>query len=120
MYLNDDNINSLLSILNEFKKINMKNEYNKKYTYRGYEFNICVKLNTKVERGLNGSRFHTIISNCLGHDNYYSKDETVTSEIIEYKIREELNAIREYVDKKLNHESEMDETIQLLTNLGFE
>ncbi len=98
-------------------------ELNKTFSYRGYEFNITVFLNTTIERRINGERFHTIRVNCLGADNYYSKTEVSDSKLAQY-IEHELNLVRNYVDKRFDpnkvDDSETQKTIDLLTNLGFE
>ena len=48
---------------------------NNQFEYRGFNFNIKVELNTKVEKRINGERWHTITTNCMDADNYYKKEE---------------------------------------------
>lgn len=98
------------------------NEYNKKYTYRGYEFNITVTLNFTIQRGLEVYRCHRVRINCLGADNYYSINE-VKEELLEEHIELKLSEVRQYVDKKLDPNYADESTkkaIDLLTSLGFE
>ena len=42
---------------------------NKQFEYRGFNFNIKVELNTKVEKCIGGERWHTVTTNCMDADN---------------------------------------------------
>jgi hypothetical protein len=89
---------------------------NKQFEYRGYKFNMSVELNTKVEKKLNGKRLHTIITNCMGSNNYYLKDEIETYQIEEYVERHK-QLVTDYIDKLLYKEVSFEE--KLLSGLGF-
>lgn len=88
---------------------------NKVFEYRGYKFNIKVELNTRTERRMDGERWHTVTTNCMGFDNYYSKAE-VQDDVLILKINAEEILAKEYIDKKLDGNPSVD---QRLTEMGF-
>lgn len=88
---------------------------NKQFEHRGYNFNIKVELNTKVEKRLDGERWHTVVTNCLGVDNYYKK-ELVKDSNIETYVQYCERLAKKYVDDKLDKTSTVDKR---LTDLGF-
>lgn len=94
----------------------MKHEFNKTHEYRGYIFNIKVKLNFIAEKTINGKKLHQITINDMGVTNYYTtriaKDSTLEKEI--ENIKSEANF---WVDGR--EDPSDDEMIKLLTNLGF-
>jgi hypothetical protein len=92
-----------------------KQQMNKEFEYRGFRFNIKVELNSRVEKSLNGNRWHTVILNCMGGDNFYIKEEIPDDELVSYVTKCERFA-KEYVDGKLDGEQPYDER---LTELGF-
>lgn len=89
---------------------------NKQFDYKGYKFNMSVELNTKIEKRLNGKRLHTIITNCMGSNNYYQKDEIETFQIQEYVEKHKDLAI-DYIDKLTYKQKSFEE--KLLSGLGF-
>jgi len=89
---------------------------NKKFDYKKYKFNTSIELNTKVEKRLNGKRWHTIITNCMDGNNYYNKDEIETFQIEEYVEKHKQLAI-DYIDKLTYKHQSFEE--QLLSGLGF-
>lgn len=89
---------------------------NKEFDYKGYIFNTSIELNTKVEKRLYGKRWHTIITNCMGGNNYHIKDEIQTFEIEEYVEKHKQLAI-DYIDKLTYKPQSFEE--QLLSGLGF-
>lgn len=89
---------------------------NKEFDYKTYKFNTSIELNTKIEKRLNGKRLHTIITNCMGGNNYYHKDEIETFQIEEYVEKHKQLAI-EYIDKLTYKPQSFEE--QLLSGLGF-
>jgi hypothetical protein len=89
---------------------------NKEFEYNGYKFNTSVELNTKTERRMNGKRWHTIITNCMGSNNYYQKDEIETFQIEEYVEKHKQLAIN-YIDKLTYQPRSFEE--KLLLGLGF-
>ena len=89
---------------------------NKEFDYKTYKFNTSIELNTKVEKRLNGKRWHTIITNCMDGNNYYKKDEIETFQIEEYVEKHKQLAI-EYIDKLTYKPQSFEE--QLLSGLGF-
>lgn len=72
---------------------------NKEFEYKGYKFNIKVELDTKVERRINGSRWHTVTTNCMDYDNYYDKME-IKDEFLETCVKNMEKKAKEYVDLK--------------------
>lgn len=89
---------------------------NKEFDYKGYKFNTSVELNTRMERRMSGRRWHTIITNCIGSNNYYQKDEIETFQIEEYVEKHKRLAI-DYIDKLTYKPQSFEE--QLLSSLGF-
>lgn len=59
-------------------------KYSKIYEYKKYKFNISVELNTKVERGLNGKKYHTVILNDMGATNFYIKELVLDETLLSY------------------------------------
>jgi hypothetical protein len=92
-------------------------EYNKQFDYRGYQFNITIYLDYKVEKRINGKTWSKIRINCLGSDNYY-KTEEFLPELIGDKIYEHMDLARQYVDNKLTGPP-LSETENKLIKLGF-
>jgi hypothetical protein len=93
----------------------MAQEMNKKFDYRAYHFNICVQLNTKVERTPNGRRYHTVVCNDMGVTNYYHKREVLDeSLVLQISIEEEL--AKKFVDELEDGKPPYD---QRLADLGF-
>jgi len=91
------------------------NTMNKQFEHRGYNFNIKVELNTRVERGMNGDRYHTITVNCMDKDNYYVKEEVNDKHLTLY-IHSAIIVAQKYVDEKIDGVSTADKR---LTELGF-
>jgi len=93
----------------------MAHEMNKQFSYRGYNFNLCVQLDTTVERCLNGKHFHTIICNDMGVTNYYHKKEVEDqSLVLQVSFEEEL--AKKFVDEREDGKAPLD---QRLADLGF-
>ena len=90
---------------------------NKEFEYKGYKFNTSVELNTKIEKKINGKIWHTIITNCMGSNNYYQKDEIETYQIEEY-VQKHKKLVIEYIDK-LTYKPQQSFEEQLLSDLGF-
>lgn len=90
---------------------------NKEFEYKSYKFNTSVELNTKIEKKINGKKWHTIITNCTGSNNYYQKDEIETYQIEEY-VQKHKQSVIEYIDK-LTHKPQQSFEEQLLSDLGF-
>lgn len=88
---------------------------NKTFNYKGYEFNMSVQFNTRAERNLDGKRWHTLITNCTGYDNYYSKKEVLDEDLVMVVLEEERLA-KKYVDDKVKAHTILDER---LADLGF-
>ncbi len=89
---------------------------NKEFEYKGYKFNTSVELNTRAERKPNGKVWHTIITNCMGANNYYQKEEIETPQIEESVEKHKQNAF-DYIDKLTYKKQSFEE--MLLSNLGF-
>ncbi len=92
------------------------NTMNKKFEHRGYNFNIKVDLNTRVEKSIDGDRYHTITVNCMDRDNYY-KQEEVNDNLLTLYIHSAMIRAKQYVDKKIDGDSNADKR---LIELGFE
>ena len=87
---------------------------NKVFEYRGFKFNIKLELNTKIEKRIDGDRWHTVTTNCMDSNNFYTKNE-VKDENLEQCIKEIQNNAKIYVDKQLGGPTD----IQRFINLGF-
>ena len=90
--------------------------YNKEFEYRGYQMNIKIEKDTKIEKRIDGNRWHTVTTNCMGHDNYYQKDEVLDNALEVYLFNAE-NKAKEYIDKKLDNTT--DDFTKRLNSLGF-
>jgi hypothetical protein len=99
---------------------------NKQFEYKGYKFNTSVELNTKAEKHIGGRIWHTVITNCLGGNNYYDKEEIVMEKSLVSDTNQttlELCIIRqrykaeEYIDK-LTYTPKT-EAEELLEQMGF-
>ena len=88
---------------------------NKQFEYRGFNFNIKVELNTKVEKRINGERWHTITTNCMDVDNYY-KEEEVSDKFLVVCVQDCERLAKKYVDEKLDGKPSPDAR---LSELGF-
>ena len=89
---------------------------NKQFDYKGYKFNIKVELNTRVERGINGERWHTVTTNCIDFDNYYKKEE-VKDKFLEFCVQDTERLAKQYIDEKEDGKKSSDDR---LSSLGFE
>lgn len=88
---------------------------NKQFEHRGFNFNIKVELNTKVEKRINGERWHTVTTNCIDVDNYYKKDEVSDNFLVVY-VQDCERLAKKYVDEKLDGKPSPDAR---LSELGF-
>ena len=88
---------------------------NKQHEYNGYTFNIKVELNTKVEKRINGERWHTVTTNCMDVDNYYKKEE-VNDNFLVMCVQDCERLAKKYVDEKLDGKQSPDAR---LSELGF-
>ena len=88
---------------------------NKQFEYRGFNFNIKVELNTKVEKRIDGERWHTITINCMDVDNYYKKEE-VNDKLLVMYVQDCERLAKKYVDEKLDGKPSPDAR---LSELGF-
>jgi hypothetical protein len=88
---------------------------NKQFEYRGFNFNIKVELNTKVEKRIDGERWHTVTTNCMDVDNYYKKEE-VNDNFLVMCVQDCERLAKKYVDEKLDGKPSPDAR---LSELGF-
>ena len=58
--------------------------YNKIIEKDNYKFNVKIELDTRLERGLEGKRFSTVILNEMGLTNFYKKWEVRNTELIDF------------------------------------
>lgn len=92
-------------------------QYNKQFEYDNMKFNISVTLNHTVEKCIGGKVYHQIITNCLGHDQYYVKSYLNATSDLKEAIELEEARVKTYVDKKVNALNTSEE--QTLIDLGF-
>lgn len=91
-------------------------KYNKQFVHKGYTFNISVELNTSVEKRINGRVWHTVITNCLGGNNYYERVEVESLEL-EVTIDRHQQLAIDYIDKITYKPQTVEE--MLLSKMGF-
>ena len=91
------------------------NIMNKQFGYRSYNFNIKVEFNTRVEKRIDGDRWHTVTTNCMDYDNYYEKEE-VKDKFLEIVVADAERYAKEYVNNKLDGIKPHNER---LSELGF-
>ena len=89
---------------------------NKEFEYKGYRFNTSVELNFKVEKRINGKRFHMIITNDMGMGSSYISHEVEDDELKEAVSHHE-NEAKMYVDKR--EKKNLTPLQELLSSLGF-
>jgi hypothetical protein len=87
----------------------------KEFTYEGFTFNIRVNLNIKIERRINGKRWHRITINDMGPGNYYEIKDIEDSQLEETINMMESDA-KLYVDSFIRNS---DPIFERLKNLGF-
>lgn len=87
-------------------------EMNKKIEYLGVEINIKVLLNYRVEKRINGKKYHKIIVTDTG-DGFILSNEKVTDKELETSIYDLVNLAKDHIGvDEVNN-------VDLLTNLGF-
>jgi hypothetical protein len=91
------------------------NKMNKQFEYRDFNFNIKVELNTKVEKRIDGERWHTVTTNCMDGGNYYKKEEVNDKFLVPYILACERLA-EKCIDEKIDGKSSPDAR---LSELGF-
>ena len=69
-------------------------EYNQIFVYKEAQFNINVKLNHKIEKRINGDRFHLVTINHMGTANWITTKETLTNDLQEtiYLVKDQAMA----------------------------
>ena len=92
------------------------NIYNKQFEHQGYQFNIKVELDHRVERRPFGKREHLVVVNEMGPTNYYEKF-LVESSNLPGEISSATNRARLWVENLQNEQKTEDE--KLLESLGF-
>lgn len=88
---------------------------NKKFNYRGFNFNINVELDTKVEKTPNGKRWHKVTINCTDQLSFYEQKE-VDDILLIPTISSFENKAQRFIDNKLDKKP----IHQELSELGFE
>ena len=92
-------------------------EMNKEYEYRGFKFNIKVKLNTKQERHIDGKIWHTVIINDMGMGSYYKTEEIEEKRLKMYLKMDVPIMIEKYVDEQIDGSIGIEKELK---QLGFE
>lgn len=92
----------------------MSKEMNKIFDYKNFQFNIQVRLNSRVEKRINGNRFHKVSISYMGSTNWVQMKEVSTNEL--YKTISEFQILAEnFVDNKDNRSAEE----KMLLEWGF-
>lgn len=105
------------SSISNIKKIKIIPKLNKQFDYKNYKFNISVELNTREEKRIGGKTCHTVITNCLGGNNFYVKEEIESSKLFECIEEQHIKATK-YVDQLTNQVPKSKDE-QLLIGMGF-
>lgn len=87
---------------------------NKVFEYSGFKFNIKVELNAVSEKRPNGTTWHEVTVNDMGHANFYFSHKVEDSELERY-ISSCEHRCMEWVDKSNNISS----AEKYLTSVGF-
>lgn len=87
----------------------------KECEYRGYKFDIEVRLNTRVEKKIDGERWHTVITTIMDIANYCEKEE-VKDEFLELFVFEAEKSAKKCIDEKEDGKKPIH---QRLSALGF-
>jgi len=90
----------------------------KTHNYKNFEFIILVELNVKVERALDGARYHKVSINNSGHNNYYQVVNDVTDVTLNEVILKLINDAEAYVDG--NTDKKYTPIQKGLLDMGFE
>ena len=88
----------------------------KEFEYKGYKFNTSVELNARVERRMDGKKFHKIITNDMGMGSFYISSEVEDDELKEAVSHHE-NEAKMYVDKR--EKKNLTPLQELLSSCGF-
>jgi len=88
----------------------------KELVYREYRFDINVSLNTKVEKTVNGRRYHTMFVNCLS-DRQYTQMEVFEDSSLESVISTAEYLAKKYVDEQIDGTADTQKRLQAL---GFD
>lgn len=89
---------------------------NKEFEYRGYKFNINVKLNSRNGKRVNGKRWHEITTNSMNFDPYCKKEEEVRDEFLELRVSAIEVEVQEHIDNRIDKTNNTDKR---LSDLGF-
>jgi len=92
-------------------------QYNKQFEYDNMKFNISVTLNHTVEKCIDGKTYHQIVTNCVGHDQYYVKSYPNARLNLKELIELEEIKVKKYVDEK--YKLKVSDEEQVLIDLGF-
>ena len=88
----------------------------KEFSYRNFDFEIKIELNYKVERCINGERWHKITSSCKDKEIYY-KSEFVNDKFLILHVEKEERLSKKALDAKLDGEPS---SVDQLLNLGYQ
>jgi len=89
---------------------------NKEFEYKGYKFNTSVELNARVEKRMDGKKFHKIITNDMGGGNFYIESEVEDEELKEVISSHETQS-KLYVDNR--EKKNLSPLEELLSECGF-
>lgn len=92
----------------------MSKTLNKIFAYNGYNFNISVELESKIEKSLDGRRWHKVIVNDTGASNYYQKFEVEDDE-----LHTAITCCQEKCIAFVDNATNKTKAEKILNNLGF-
>lgn len=101
-------------------------ELNKQFEYKGYRFNISIKLNTHKESDPNGGTYHAVVTNDMGATNFYKTTKFLELPNNRARFENELIetiALHTKEAEKFVDNRELKDTnslIEKLNTLGFE
>ena len=92
----------------------MSQEMNKTFWYKDYQFMYRVRLNSKVEKKINGARLHKVTISDMGNSNWFQEKEVPTNELSNTISQFQILA-ENFVDKLDNRSKEE----KMLSDWGF-
>lgn len=92
----------------------MSKSMSKVFAYKNYKFNVKVELDFRVEKKINGNRFHRVTMSDMGSSNWFQEKEVLTKELSETISHFQIQAEMFVDDRDKRSEEE-----KFLASIGF-